>query len=585
MLGYMPRSRRRVRGKPGRPKPRRPTNRRAALDAIARAVARQDGIFDEVRQEAISSLPEQCRVDRITNPMDSVAPLEASRMALEAVGRQYAQVMGSYHWLFWLRRLPPTVFSASLPTSAPYRQALAEVMSSWTDSSEYFGAEVQKSVIPAVSQDQLEAVMRLCAVAHALAIIHSVIRRVGKGESVEWFRRNLPSTVPDPELDELISLYDRRCLSREGIHAGTQPFRFHPFFSEVPPGSKLEHFALVVNELPEVTDIPFWRGPVSAVRATSVKPGRFIAGGMTTSNIREIFRLSQGVSPWRDARLPSLMLLLRSLFLKTFISGWGSEWNPLPSVGYLVFPTADLANGIQPHITAASADLLEIMPEIVPADGSEVLANVAAIQASAWPLGRGPIMRTAGAQTVIDIHAASYRLDEMLTVVSSGGGSLVNARARHFENYVQRTIDQTGWAPKPPLRELWQKTLRINGEAITDLDALAACGSVALLVSCKSVPYSAAYERGDYGVVRNVRTNIEQSDVGWQKVINRLLLQPKGDNYDLEGYELYGVVCTPFVIFTHRQQNRTILSRGDHLLRATCSVSELIDFLGAHFAE
>jgi hypothetical protein len=555
------------------------------MDAIARAVDRQDAIFAEVKLETISSLPDQCRADRITNPVDSVAPLEASRLALQALGRKYAQALGSYSWLFWLRRLPSTVFSGGLVTSAPYRQALTEVMSSWTETPEYYGAEVQKSVIPRISQNQLEEVMRLCAVGHALAVVHSVIRRAGKGESVQWFRRNLPSTVANSELDELINLYDQRQFSGAGIHAGTQPFTFYPLFTEVPVDSRPEHFALVVNELPEDADVPFWRGPASKVKSGAIKRGRFIAGGMTTSNIRELLALSEGISPWRDVRLASLILLLRSLFLITFRDGWGTEWNPLPSVGYLVFPTATLVSSVQVHMHAASTDLLEIMPEIVPPKASEVLANVSAIEASAWPLARGPILRRAGAQTAIDIHAASYRLHEMLTVASSGGGSLANARATHFEHHVQRMIDQTSWSPKPPLRQLWRKTLRINGNAITDIDALAVCGSTVLLVSCKSIPYTPAYERGDYGTVRNVRTHIELSDAQWLEVISRLQQQPKGDNYDLEGYDLCGVVCTPFVVFVHQQQTRIIFSKEGNLLRAVCSVSELIDFLADPLAE
>ena len=150
----------------------------------------------------------------------------------------------------------------------------------------------------------------------------------------------------------------------------------------------------MVNELPGVTDVPYWRGPVAVVKSGAIKPGRFIAGGMTTSNLREILALSQGAPPWRDVRLASLVLLLRSLFIITFIEGWGPEWNPLPSVGYLVFPTASLVDIIKPHVRAVSADLLETMPESVPADASEAIASVAAIESNAWPLTRGPIMRT-----------------------------------------------------------------------------------------------------------------------------------------------------------------------------------------------
>jgi hypothetical protein len=452
-------------------------------------------------------------------------------------------------------------------------------MSSWTETPEHFGSDIRKTVLPAASQDQLEMTVRLSALAHLLSIIHAATRRSGKGESVRWYRDDLPSTVPDIELDELISIYDRRHLSREGIHAGTDPFRFYPFFTEVPRTERLDQFALVVNELPEVTDVPYWRGPVAAVEGSAMKPGRFLAGGMTISNLQEILELSQGISPWRDMRLASLLMLLRSLFAITFLEGWGPEWNPLPAVGYLVFPTASLTDAIQPHIREFSGDLREIMPESIPADANAVIANVKAIEGSTWPLTRGPIIRTAGAQTAIDLHAAFYRLSEMVTIPGNGGGNLVNARAVHFENYVQAEIDRTAWAAKSPLQKFRQKTLRLNGNSITDIDAIAMHGTKLLLVSCKSVPYTAAYERGDYGTVRNVRTNAEHADRDWQEIVNKLRQNPRGDNYNFEGYELHGVVCAPFVVFVHREQTRIILSVKDRTLRAVCSVSELVDFL------
>jgi hypothetical protein len=167
-----------------------------------------------------------------------------------------------------------------------------------------------------------------------------------------------------------------------------------------------------------------------------------------------------------------------------------------------------------------------------------------------------------------------------MTIPSSGGGALVNARGSHFEQYVQETIDHTSWVPKPPPRELCRRTLRLNGRPITDVDALAVSGSTILLVSCKSIPYTYEHDRGDYATVRNIRTHIEQADIEWQQRVDRLRRERSGDNYNFKGYEIYGVVCTPFAVFTHRPQTRIMMERADRFLRATCSVSELQVFLG-----
>lgn len=192
MIGSVPKSKKRVRGKTGKSKSRRPTARRVASDAVASAVAQRDAIFIETIHEAISVIPEECRVDRVTEPVEAMAPLDAVRLAIEGVGRHYAQAMGGYSWLFWLRRLPTEAFSGGPTTSRLYCRALAEVMSSWTTTPEQFEAKSFKSVIPVMSDSQLEALMKLCSVARLLGTVHSVIRRAGKGESVRWPRQGLP---------------------------------------------------------------------------------------------------------------------------------------------------------------------------------------------------------------------------------------------------------------------------------------------------------------------------------------------------------------------------------------------------------
>jgi hypothetical protein len=578
----VPKRKKKAPGKAGKRKNRRPTARRVALDAVESAVARLPAILVETIHEAISVIPEECHVDRVTDPVEAIALLDAARTAIEGLGRRYAQAMGRYSWLFWLRRLPIEVFSGGPATSKLYCRALAEVMSSWTTTPEHFEAKSFKLVIPAINDSQIESLVKLCSIARLLGTVHSVIRRAGKGESVRWSQHGLPSPVPEAELDEMISLYDERHLSQLGFRAGTQSFRFQPFFTKLMEPGSWEQFALVVRELPELADVTYWRGPVSAVKGTQVRPGAFIAGLMTTANLRSLLAASNDVTAWQELRhLASLLILLRILFLTTFFDGFGSEWNALSAVGYLVLPSANLIEAIQARLSTVSADLLEIMPEHVASDAGQVLADVAAIEARPWALARGPILRVAGAQTAIDVNAATYRIDELMTIPGSGGGALANVRGTHFEQYVQEMIDQTTWAPTPPFRELRGRTLQHDRRSITDVDALAVTGSTVLLISCKSVPYTHEYDRGDYTTVRNVRTHIERADMEWQQRVERLRREPIGDNYNFEGYAIYGAVCTPFVVFVHRPQTRATIERTDRFLRATCSVSELVAFLMA----
>jgi hypothetical protein len=97
----------------------------------------------------------------------------------------------------------------------------------------------------------------------------------------------------------MISLYDERHLSQAGFRAGTQPFRFQPFFTEpIGPGG-LEQFSLIVRELPEIVPVPYWRGPISAVKNTQVRSGRFIAGLMSSSNLRGLLASSEDAATWQ----------------------------------------------------------------------------------------------------------------------------------------------------------------------------------------------------------------------------------------------------------------------------------------------
>jgi hypothetical protein len=555
----------------------RPTARGMVSDALTGIVARRDHLFAEAFSEAVAVMPEECRVDHVDDPVDAVPSLAAVRLAIEALGERYAQAMGSYSWLFWLRRLPPTVFSGGLATSGPYRQALAEVLSARTTHAEHFEASKARVVIPPMNDSQMESLMKLCGIATALAAVHSVIRRAGKGQRVQWFGERLPWVVPDPALDEMIDLYDQRNLTG-GLRAGTRSFKFHPLFTEIEP-IREGAIALVVNHLREISPVPYWRGPARAVTRSDIRQGRYIAGAMTVADIRNLIQLSATVPTWADPGLASLLILLRSLFLIIFDSGWGPEWNPLPSIGYLVMPPEGLTEIIQSFLPGVSAGLAQLLPGAMPESAEQVLTDIANLKTSYWPLIRGPIIRLAGDQIAIDIDAASDRLDHMLTIPNRLGGDLVNARATHFEHYIQEQIDQTHWAPEPPLRALWSKTLRIDGMDITDIDAMAVRGSTVLFVSCKSMLYTPEYDGGDYNSVRNIRTNLEEYDVEWQARIAALRRSPVGDNYDLTGCELYGVVCTPHVSFVHEQQARIVMSCGERYLHATCSADELRNFL------
>ncbi len=149
---------------------------------------------------------------------------------------------------------------------------------------------------------------------------------------------------------------------------------------------------------------------------------------------------------------------------------------------------------------------------------------------------------------------------------------LANSRAGAFEDQVQGIVDRTAWKPPPPLAAIGRKTLRRNGRAITDVDAIGAKEGSLLLVSCKSVIYDREYDRGEFRVVRNVQTRVDDGVRDWLE-ITADLLRDKGDNFDFTAFgNAIAVVCTPFVVYS---DNPVTLEWAEEGLRRCSSASEL----------
>ena len=121
--------------------------------------------------------------------------------------------------------------------------------------------------------------------------------------------------------------------------------------------------------------------------------------------------------------------------------------------------------------------------------------------------------------------------------------------------------------------------LRVAGKNITDIDAVGEKGRRLLLVSCKSIIYSGAYDAAEYVAIRNAQGVVEAAVDQWDRLIWRLTQQPVGDNFDFSGYrEVLGVVCTPFPVYTNIGPATREVAPG---LRAAAGYAELADWLSS----
>jgi hypothetical protein len=111
-------------------------------------------------------------------------------------------------------------------------------------------------------------------------------------------------------------------------------------------------------------------------------------------------------------------------------------------------------------------------------------------------------------------------------------------------------IDGTRWSPPDSLKRYRGRHLRLAGEQIGEVDAIAELDGICILVSCKSRVYTATYDMGLRNVVRNTADYLSRAVEDWEALVEKLRHNPVGDNYNLSAIkDLRGVVITPSVMY------------------------------------
>jgi hypothetical protein len=105
------------------------------------------------------------------------------------------------------------------------------------------------------------------------------------------------------------------------------------------------------------------------------------------------------------------------------------------------------------------------------------------------------------------------------------------------------------------------------------VDAIGERGGTLLLVSCKALPYSDAWDRGEYRVVRNVASHVANAVAEWRDRVAEIKANPVGDNFDFSAYRrIVGVVVYPHTPWTTSREATLEVASG---LRAASSASEI----------
>jgi hypothetical protein len=483
--------------------------------------------------------------------------------SLEGYAYSVAQTISSAEWLWYLRR-SRWLFEGhnELPTTAPYMAAVAESIGALSATPTRSPTTPPPRVMYPIDDRTAQSVLRLFAVSERLYSLHGALRWAGKGSAIRSRPEGLPECDPTPELEAMVRLWDNRVagdnpgiLAAAGLYSHTQgraPDRAHllrtvPVAGRGPDGSFGLAF-LQVGDLPTARD---------ATLATAI-------------------------------RWPAAVLDLIALLLTTAVHLGDTETEVEPGwhdafrrTGYRVTTRAHLLSELHVAVRLLDASRLDgaIPDDAVFGSAEGILSRLTSTDVTLWPPSLGPAVRLAHADSLfVDLWGATQRLAEALARPRELAGEDANKWSRHFETTIQAAIDSSSWKPSASVAALRGRHLLIDGNAVTDVDAIGDRGSQLLLASCKCQPFSVEWDRGEYATVRNAASLVDLAVGEWATRIARFRARPRGDNYDFSGYrEIIGAVVTPYVPWSPNPASFRDIAPG---LRAAVSAAEFGTWLG-----
>jgi hypothetical protein len=315
-----------------------------------------------------------------------------------------SQALSPFAWLWYLRRLPASVFAGEWATTEPYDLMLAETLSAASLRPEPPLPTTPGVVAFDLDDTALRPVFELCGWAAAISAVQSTIRRAGKGMSVSLGEEGLPWSVDDGVVGTAIELYDRRVEQDRGaLVAGTESLDRLAEESETLP-------LLCAQRLPAWQDVPGWEGRIVDRRGLLRLHGRWLVDILTVDRLVQMLSGTGGEAQrWWDPGLLALVLLLRAMHLDA-VHNSEVVGLTLPRVGYVLLPEARIRSVLDACLERGYAeDLRGLFGDALPASGAEVLAAAARVPVSAFPLSPGPLVRPVHGRVLVDVGAASQR--------------------------------------------------------------------------------------------------------------------------------------------------------------------------------
>lgn len=489
------------------------------------------------------------------------------RRSLLDSAQTVADTYPSIQWLWYTRRISHAALPGHLPTTHKADHALLEALSALSrgdDHSRRFTRSGRTEY--RTDKASLRPVAQLAALAIVLGRTHSWLRRAGKLTWFTVYSDKFPEPVANETVEDAIDDFDQRI-------ATWSTSRWLQGLQSVPDAVDIDDWLLLTFATPDqpYTIVPSWVGGIGTGELQTML-GQFAFHPMSLTDLRHTLSGSGDGRQWWPEELPALVALLQILMIASMHSQ-SSIGQMVPAWGYINFKRPDLLAAVAELLPRILPELLRLFPQ-APSSAETLMDLVDGISAGYWPYEPGPILRYDVEDTIIvDIMAASRRLANMVTMPRTFSGKAPNAVAERFELYLQDGLDHSDWAPNEYLRSLRGRTLKLNGNDVTDIDAIGLRGSDVLLVSAKNYPYTPNDDSGDKKTIEKVEERIDLAAREWAKHVATLVANPAGANYSFDGYNLIGVVVTPTPLFS-----RDTATNAEHQLipmRAVSGVSEL----------
>lgn len=460
-------------------------------------------------------------------------------------------------WLVLIRRLSPRALSYSESGTMDYEgdstERVAEnlVGAARGEHLDVESAQVQRTVSMRLA--------KLFALAGMVDSLEGAIRSATKGVKYRVWRRRRPRPVDSDELREALREFDLRGKWRTADGTARLEEITSDSFEGDPP-------MLVAYRFVDGLGIDrTWEGPFRDAQSVE-ETVRFTLRVFTTGDETYTVLGRHGVlASFANPVATASLIVFGNALLGRVLDSDDAAGATLPRLGLLWIDNDVLTAQINDtlHQEATAVWLADSGQEALSA--SEVLANVRALYTHGRRSFPGPIVQDSGHRSLIDAWAYAWHIADGLKISPHTGGAIANLSAEEFEVATQNIIDASILAPPTELRDLRGKTLRLNGQSVTDIDAILVADTTRLfLISCKKFVVGVDYRAGDYRAARNREQRLNAALDEWSDRVATLRDAPIGDNYDFSGYEVEGFILLPELVFTPRTDARETLHFGSN---------------------